>query len=131
MEKRDPPIEENRRIMKAKARTLVCPFDDCENHIHLGDNNIISIRKYGKGAIQNLFKYMKYKRTFSERRRTALFGYCLPEEKIDEVTKCLAEGNSIRGTARIVDVNKNTVCSLVKRLGSHMEKNTETGVYKM
>jgi len=125
MRKGDPTREEHREQMKAKASTLLCPFDDCENHTHSGKGNIIFIRKYGNGATQNLFKCMKCKRTFSERRGTALFRCCLPEDKIHEVTGCLAEGNSIRGTARIVDINKNTVYSLVKRLGSHMGKVTE------
>lgn len=126
MRKEDPAREEHRKQMKAKAGTLLCPFDDCENHAQSGVNNIKFIRKYGNGATQNLFKCMKCKRTFSERRGTALFGCCLPEDKIKGITKCLSEGNSIRGTARIVDVNKNTVCSLMKRLGSHMEKVTES-----
>jgi transposase-like protein len=49
----------------------------------------------------------------------------LPEEKISEITRCIGEGNSIRGTARIARVSKNTVCSMVKRLGSHAGKVTE------
>jgi transposase-like protein len=126
MRKGNPAQEEHRKQMKTKASTLLCPYDDCENHTQSDANNIIFIRKYGKGATQNLFKCMKCKRTFSERKGTALFGCCLPEDKISEITKCLSEGNSIRGTARIVHVSKSTVCSLVKRLGSHMEKVTES-----
>jgi transposase-like protein len=125
MRKGTPAQEEYRKQMKAKASTLFCPFDDCENHTQTGPDNIIFIRKYGKGATQNLFKCMKCKRTFSERRGTALFGCCLPEEKISEITRCIGEGNSIRGTARIARVSKNTVCSMVKRLGSHAGKVTE------
>jgi transposase-like protein len=126
MRKGNPAQEEYRVQMKAKACTLLCPYDDCENHTQTGADNIIFIRKYGEGATQNLFKCMKCKRTFSERRGTALFGCSLPEEKISEISKCIGEGNSIRGTARIVGVSKTTVCSLVKRLGSHMEKVTES-----
>jgi hypothetical protein len=48
--------EEYRKQMKIKASTLLCPFDDCENHILTGLDNIIFIRKYEKETTQNLFK---------------------------------------------------------------------------
>ncbi len=111
--------------MKAKAKTLVCPYEDCENYAQTVEGSIQFIRKYGDSATQNLFKCMKCRRTFSERRGTAIFGCCLPEDKISEITKCLIEGNGIRATARITGVSKSTVCSLVKRLGLHMKKVTE------
>jgi len=128
MRKGNPDQEEYRARMKAQAATLLCPFNDCENHLQAGDGNIIFIRKYGKGATQNLFKCMKCKRTFSERRGTAIFGCCVPEDKINQVAKCVSEGNSIRGTARITGVNKNTVGSLVKRFGLHAKKVTESKI---
>ena len=33
--------------------------------------------------------------------------------------RALAEGNSLRGTSRIVDVDKDTVCDWVDRAGRH------------
>jgi transposase-like protein len=126
MKKKAQTQEEYREQMKARAETLVCPYEDCGNYAQAVEGNITFIRKYGNGATQNLFKCMKCRRTFSERRGTAIFGCCLPEDKISEITKCLSEGNGIRATARITGVSKSTVCSLVKRLGSHMEKVTES-----
>jgi transposase-like protein len=126
MKKKAQTQEEYREQMKARAETLVCPYEDCENYVQAVEGNITFIRKYGNGATQNLFRCMKCRRTFSERRGTAIFGCCLPEDKISEITKCLSEGNGIRATARITGVSKSTVCSLVKRLGSHMKKVTES-----
>jgi len=128
MKKKTQSQEEYRAQMKAKAKTLICPYADCEAHAQTVKGDIIFIRKYGNGATQNLFKCMKCRRTFSERRGTAIFRCGLPEDKISEITKCLSEGNSIRATARIVGVSKSTVCSLVKRLGSHMKKVTENQI---
>ena len=48
MRKGTPAQEEYRKQMKAKASTLLCPFDDCENHIQTGPDNIIFIRNMGK-----------------------------------------------------------------------------------
>ena len=38
MRKGDPAQEEFRAQMKAKAATLSCPYDDCENHTQAGMN---------------------------------------------------------------------------------------------
>jgi transposase-like protein len=35
--------------------------------------------------------------------------------------KCLSEGNGIRATSRIVGVSKDTVGSIINRIGDHME----------
>jgi transposase-like protein len=126
MRRLTPEQEEYREQMKVRASTLQCGYEDCENHNNVGPGNIIFIRKYGMGATQNLFKCNRCKRTFSERKGIALYGCRLPEEKVTEVTKCLSEGTGIRATARITGVSKNTVCSMSKRIGSHMEKVTES-----
>ncbi len=129
MNKKAQTQEEYREHMRARAKTLMCPYEDCENYAQTVEGSITFVRKYGNGATQNLFRCMKCRRTFSERRGTAIFGCCLPEEKISEITKCLNEGNGIRATARITGVSKSTVCSLVKRLGSHMKKLTESQIW--
>ena len=85
------------------------------------NGNIIFVRKYGTGETQNLFKCTTCKRTFSERRGTPLFECHLPDEKVYQILKCLSEGNGIRATSRIVGVSKDTVGSIINRIGDHME----------
>lgn len=117
--------EHYKQRMKEKAISLYCPFKDCEDYEETGKGNIVFIRKYGVGDTQNLFKCKSCERTFSERRGTLLFNCKLKEEKVYQILKCLAEGNGVRATARIVGVNKNTVGSVIERVGEHMEKVTE------
>jgi transposase-like protein len=50
----------------------------------------------------------------------------LPEEKVYLILKCLSEGNGIRATSRIVGVSKDTVGSIINRIGDHVECITET-----
>jgi len=45
----------------------------------------------------------------------------LPDEKVYQILKCLSEGNGIRATSRIVSVSKDTVGSIINRIGDHME----------
>jgi len=37
-----------------------------------------------------------------------------------QILKCLSEGNGIRATSRIVGVSKDTVGSIINRIGDHM-----------
>src|SRR5467141_3367353 len=57
--------------------------------------------------------------TFSVRQGTAYFGVRAEEPNYTIAMRALAEGNSLRGTGRIVDVNKDTVCGWVDRAGRH------------
>lgn len=113
--------EPYRQMMKLKATTLFCPYVECADHKIKGKGNIIFIRKYGLGETQNLFKCTTCKRTFSERRGTPLFECHLSEDKVYLILKCLSEGNGIRATSRIVGVSKDTVGSIITRIGDHLE----------
>ena len=106
------------QMMKSRASTLFCPYEDCIDHKNKANENIIFIRRYGRGETQNLFKCTSCKRTFSERRGTPLFECHLSDEKVYQILKCLSEGNGIRATSRIV---KDTVGSIINRIGDHME----------
>ena len=117
--------EQHKQIMGRRALSLYCPFEDCKDHERSGKGNIVFIRKYGEGKTQNLFKCKTCGRTFSERRGTPLFNCKLREEKVYQIVKCLGEGNGVRATARIVGVDKDTVGSVIERVGEHVEKITE------
>jgi transposase-like protein len=114
------------QMMKSRATALFCPYEDCVDYKIKGIGNIIFIRKYGSGETQNLFKCTSCRRTFSERRGTPLFECHLSEEKVYLILKCLGEGNGIRATSRIVGVSKDTVGSIISRIGDHIEDVAET-----
>jgi hypothetical protein len=56
---------------------------------------------------------------FSERRGTALFNTKLPEPTAEEVINHLDEGCSVRATARLVKVSKETGARLLRVAGRH------------
>jgi transposase-like protein len=118
--------EPYQQMMKLRATTLFCPYEDCADHKMKAKGNIIFVRKYGSGETQTLFKCTTCRRTFSERRGTPLFECHLPEEKVYLILKCLSEGNGIRATSRIVGVSKDTVSSIITRIGDHIESVAET-----
>ena len=59
------------------------------------------------------------KGTFSVRQGTAYFGVRAEAPNDTIAMRALAEGNALRGTGRIVDVDKDTVCAWVDRAGRH------------
>lgn len=52
----------------------------------------------------------------------------LPREKVQMILHCLVEGNSIRGTARLCDVEKRTVLNILKLAGENCERLLEERV---
>ena len=98
-----------------------CPYPDCSNHGKVGpDNQIIGAGRYGKNQTQ-LLKCKDCARTFSARRGTPLFNLKADEEIFYRTIGCLVEGNSIRATARIMGLDKDTVCRWLDRASKHVE----------
>ena len=56
---------------------------------------------------------------FRLRQGTAYFGVRAEEPNYTIAMRALAEGNSLRGTGRIVEVDKDTVCDWLDRAGRH------------
>src|SRR5262249_55259479 len=57
--------------------------------------------------------------TFSARQGTAYFGVRAEEPNYTIAMRALAEGNSLRGTGRIVEIDKDTVCDWLDGAGRH------------
>jgi len=76
----------------------------------------------GRNSIQR-FKCQQCGKRFSEPRQTP-FGadVRLPAEKVTAILHHLVEGNSVRGTARLCDVEKRTVLNILKLAGENCEK---------
>lgn len=100
--------------------TLACVNEGCESYGQVGQNNL-SIRKiYGKDQI----RYLRCRgcgEEFSERKATALWNTKVSEEKAVAVAEHLAEGCSLKATARLVRVNASVVRRLNRKLGVHAQ----------
>ena len=98
-----------------------CPNKQCIDYRKKGQGNIVCYGTYGKHKTK-LLRCRSCKSRFSERRNTVFFGLHLDEESIERVVRCLAEGNSIRATARIMGLDKDTVHRIFERASSHCQK---------
>jgi len=101
-----------------------CPNEACSDYGKRGRGNIVLKERYGK---QNtaLLRCKTCNKTFSENRGTPFFGLHTPKETVLRALAMLVEKGSIRGTARAMGVDKDTVASWLKRAGEHCEEVTD------
>src|SRR5258708_23240851 len=100
--------------------TLACVNERCESYGQKGQNNLTVRKIYGKERIRYL-RCQCCGKEFSERKKTALWNTKVSEEKAIAVAEHLAEGCSLKATARLVKVNASVVRRLNGKLGEHGE----------
>ncbi len=77
---------------------------------------------YGKKRVQR-YRCQQCGERFSEPQQKPLGADVrLPKEKVLLILNCLVEGNSVRGTARLCNVEKRTVLNLLKLAGENCER---------
>ena len=101
--------------------TLACSNAECPRYRQTGQGNLVVRKVYGHDAIR-LLRCRTCGEEFSERRGTALFNTKVPEDKAVEVINHLTEGCSVRSTARLSKVCKETVARLLRVSGRHAER---------
>ena len=101
--------------------TLACVNAACQQFRQRRCGNLVIRKVYGHDRMRVL-RCRTCGEAFSERRGTALFNTKLGEEKAAEVIKHLAEGCSVRATARLVQVSKATVARLLRMAGRHAQR---------
>lgn len=98
--------------------SLACVNACCELYGQAGQNNLIVRKVYGVDQIRYL-RCRVCRSEFSERKNSALWNTKVREAKAVAVGEHLAEGCSLKGTARLVKVDASTVRRLNQRLGEH------------
>jgi transposase-like protein/IS1 family transposase len=84
---------------------------------------------YGKTHRVQRWKCQQCGKRFAEAHEKVFDGETrLPKEKVLLILHLLVEGNSIRSTARIADVEKRTVINLMLTAGEHCEKLLESHI---
>src|SRR4051812_11946406 len=105
-------------LTRSPLDSLACVNVRCELYGQAGQKNLTVRKVYGADRI----RYMRCRRCgseFSERKHTALWNTKVPEAKAIAVSEHLAEGCSLKGTARLAKVDASTVRRLNQRLGEH------------
>jgi len=98
-----------------------CPNPNCPDYGKKGQGNLTCYGTYGPRQTK-LLCCRTCKTRFSERRNSIFFGLHTDEDTIEQVVRYLAAGYSIRVTAKLMGINKDTVHRIWERVGLHCEK---------
>jgi IS1 family transposase/transposase-like protein len=99
------------------TRTCYCRNPKCKGYGQTG--NDAQLHRYDTHRQAPRFQCGFCGQLVSSRAGTAYAGIRTPETIYRLGAKLLAEGMSIRATARILEIDKDTVCQWVPRLGQH------------
>lgn len=107
--------------------SLACVNPDCDLYGQKGGTNLTVRKVYSQDQIRYL-RCRHCQQEFSERKNTALWNSKVPEAKAVSVAEHLADGCSIKSTARLVKVDPSTVRRLNRKVGRHGQQYHEQEV---
>jgi len=96
-----------------------CPNELCKDFGLRSQGNIAVRGKYGKDKDRDLLYCRTCGKRFASTHASALFGLHLPPETIRQIIHHAAEGVGVRATARLLELDKDTVNRVILRAGEH------------
>jgi IS1 family transposase/transposase-like protein len=126
-EQRPAPLEPPPRIEQKRGRprevdtsSHYCPRKKCRYYGWPGLGNIRA-NGHPNGGRWRQLECIVCGKCFMETTNTIFFGKRVPAETIWQALKALAEGLDIRATARVFEVDPNTVETWLRQAAEHME----------
>ena len=109
-------------LVEAINRPIIdffCHNPKCPDHNKKGGENLIFRGFSGEKREIRMVYCFTCKKSYSERKGTALSHVKISHEKAISILEHLREGLGMRATARLVKVDKDTVARLAKKAGEH------------
>jgi transposase-like protein len=103
----------------SELKQCFCPNEQCKDYGLRGQPNIAVRGKYGKDKSRDLLYCRTCGKRFASTQASALFGLHIPAEKIRQIIHHAAEGVGVRATARLLEMDKDTVNRVILRAGEH------------
>jgi transposase-like protein len=105
-----------------EIKNYFCCNPDCHKYGLRDQNNIVKAGTYGTGERKKqMLKCTECGKRFSETQNTIFFNSNYTPKTIQQIIRCVAEGNGVRGTARILELDKNSVNNIILKAGQHCE----------
>ena len=103
----------------SELEQFFCPNELCKDYGLRRQGNIAVRGKYGKNHSRDLLYCRTCGKRFASTRASALFGLHIPAETIRQIIHHAAEGVGVRATARLLEIDKDTVNRVILRAGEH------------
>jgi len=103
----------------SELEQFFCPNEQCKDYGLRHQGNISIRGKYGKDKNRVLLYCRTCGKRFAATQASALFGLHLQAEMIRQIIHHAAEGVGVRATARLLELDKDTVNRVILRAGEH------------
>lgn len=104
--------------MTTDLSKLFCTNEECKDYGTCGKGNLRAGFTYGKHG-RHMITCVTCKARFSETKCTAFFGSRYSCSQIGQILRTTAEGNGVRATARILELDKDAVNRVILKAGEH------------
>jgi transposase-like protein len=107
-----------------EIKEYFCPNDVCKHYGLRGMCNIVKAGTYTKKASLEKRQMLKCNvcgQRFSETQNTIFAGCHYSDKTINSIIVCIAEGNGVRATSRILGLSKDRVNQIVLKAGKHAD----------
>jgi transposase-like protein len=111
----------NPDIRKDDLDRFACPNGRCTLRGLRGRGNITTHGWSGTTGRFRRLSCRECKKTFSENYGTPFFGLMTDRERVVQALKMVVERGSMRGAARAMGVDKDTICAWVRKASEHAE----------
>ena len=98
---------------------ICCLNKECEMYGKSGSVVIVNEKKRQRNSV--IYECLCCLKRFSERKGTPLFGLRKSNDTIVKALQVLAERGSIRSTARVMGITKDTMCSWLRKAAQQCE----------
>jgi len=124
-------VNVNPNIKKDDLNRFACPNKTCSLYGLKGRGNI---RVKSWSGVRKRFRELVCKecgKTFSENYGTPFYGIKTDREKIVQALKMVVERGSIRGAARAIGVDKDTIVEWVKKASQHADAFSQYMIHEL
>ena len=125
------PMQINPVIRKDDLGRFTCPNQECRLRGQRNRGNIRVNGWSGRGRRNRQLICRECGKTFSENYGTPFYGLMTDRETVVRALKMVVERGSMRGAARAMEVDKDTVCEWVKKASENTETLTEYMVHDL
>jgi len=115
----------NPAIRKDDLGRFFCPNERCS---FFGERDKGNIHVNGWSGTRKRFRQLACRecgKTFSENTGTPFYGIHTDRERVVQALKMVVERGSMRGAARAIGVDKDTICEWVKKASEHAKTFSE------
>lgn len=121
----------NPAIRKDDLGRFACPNGRCRLHGQRGRGNIRVNGWSGRGRRNRQLVCRECGKTFSENYGTPFYGLMTGRETVVRALKMVVERGSMRGAARAMGVDKDTICDWVRKASEHAEALAEYMIHDL